>query len=41
VIEQPSSHPLVSRMRIHVTGRSGFSRKSDAGDTGTGEGSLG
>ncbi len=31
VIERPSSHPLISRVRIHVPGRSGFARRAESG----------
>jgi acyl transferase domain-containing protein/acyl-CoA synthetase (AMP-forming)/AMP-acid ligase II/acyl carrier protein len=36
VIEHPSSHPLLGRVRAYVSGRSGFIRKPGAGSEGTG-----
>lgn len=36
VIDQPSTHPLISRVRIHVPERSGFVRKRRASEGGTG-----
>jgi acyl transferase domain-containing protein len=40
VIERPSSHPLISRVRIHPPARSGFARKTedDSGEGSSGQG---